>query len=801
MFGRSLLVRSAILLGLLNNVLCDDILDPYNKAIEIFEQNRPPPGSDFETFADYDGFYDDIELFIPIDYSLETQEKLYLQFWSESILDWQKSGYSLLVESSEKFDNINATYLLAQLNLWGHYGFPQNKTLAFKYLDAFNEMTNFTNSTALFDLAVMHSTGFFGTIPTDIGKSVLYYQKAASLGDLRAKQALAYRYSSGLNVPRDCNLALLLYRELSEEIRDEIPNEDWEIQPSYFETFDIRLPDFNGGLLGEHLSSMSSSITRLDAARPSLTSSMLTQMNGGQIVLQFGLGGGIFVGDSDDDSDDRLVDIYYTAWDKYQGTYDKRRNVVAARVLLELAYKDYHLDVPIMNNLQKYFFGKCLYLLGHIYFTGDGLEKRNVELAEHYLKQSISLIDNVSTIKSKANIDLGLINHYFKHDLPEAIKYYKNIYDSNNNDGTVDYQLSKLAKAHPEFELGDPFVFMQSAYRRSHIPATFEYARMVEEGANNHYSCENTAFLFKRFVELNENIMAPQLEKAFRELAKGNVETALWAYSQAAEQGYEAAQVSAAYLLYPTAKLLEDPPETTKERKFLAISYYNRAFKQNNVDAATVSGNIYYDMCDYQKALSMYQSGSLRFSPQAMWNLGYMYEYGLGVERNYTAARNYYNQVIEHDPNLYLAGKASVLKLYIKSLFSWVTGKDSETYWELTTPTNGNNVEAHRSWFRKLMLSFKKAGLENVGQNESNSQNKNKEMSKPIIKRILDYIDSMGIDVEDLFSILFMIVIFITSMIIRTIAIRRGWNVRVNGVPIQQQRQEEPNFNIQFFAI
>lgn len=799
-------------------------VDPWNQASEMLGQavERSDPITDLSGSGRKDGAHWDAALYIPMDYYKEDEERRYALFWNEKATDWQRTVYGLLVESSDRYDNAEATYALAHLHLWGDYNFPHNKPLAFEYADRFNNLTRWSNSSVLFDLAVMHSTGLFGEIPVDPVKALMCYQRAASLGDIRAKNALAYKYYTGSNVPRDCNKALLLYREIADEIRGSFSDEQWNVNFPYIESFDVRIPDFSNGLLGKGLTSMGLSTKRLASARPDITSSFLTRMNGGQIILNFGSGNnGAAFSNDDDESDDRLVDIYYTAWDEYRGTYTKKRDCEAARRLLEVTFTAYDAQVPYMDNLQKFFYSRCLDLLGHIYFTGEAQGSANIALAEKYLKRSIEVIEKSSSVRCRSNIDLGLINQYVYGNDTEAIRYYRRLGSSRSNDGTVEFQLAKLSEKYPTLQLGNPFVLKQTAYLLGHLPSVYEFAVMTEQSINDRYSCEDTTYLFKRFVEENEVIMAPQLKIAYGELLKGNAGVALWAYAQAAEQGFETAQVSAAYILYQLPYNFEEPPRTSPERKLMAISYYIRAFKQDNVDAGVVAGDIFYGMGNYTKAMSMYQSASLKFSPQAIWNLGYMYEHGLGADVDFHLAKRYYDQVLEHNPKHYMAVKLSVLKLKLKSWLTWLTGGRLK----YGTIEEDENVREHGSWYSKLTSSFRKAGRENAGyprdsefqspprgnrpatpgdqaQNTGNQQQQQQQQQEADNDSIWDTIESLGIQVEDLMTIAFVLFIFLFSLVIRTLAARRGWNVRNNGVRLQFNGQRpRGNFDIQVFAI
>lgn len=806
------------LIGSLVAVLGDRIQDPWPEAQKLLKnavkRSDPIVSSSRVFLHDYE--MEENQLYIPMDYSVEREESNYARYWESEATVWARTIYQYLIESSNDFDNPNATYVLAQMHLWSDYGIPHNKSLAYKFLNKYNELTNFSDAGALFDLAVMHSTGLFGTIPVDSLKGLLFYQRSASLGDIRAKQALAYRYYAGINVPRDCNRALLLYREVADEVRDSYTDEQWNVMFPYVESYSVRIPDFSEGLLGRTLNSMALSTKRLATARPDITSSFLTKMNGGHVVLQFGLGNGgsgAFAPSTDEDNEDKLVDIFFTAWDDYKGTYAKGRNCERARRLLEFAYREYDLDVSDMDELQRFFYGKCLDLLGHIYFTGEGLDVPNVELAERYLKRSIT-VQSAQT-RSRSNIDLGIMQQFYYNNDTAAIRYYKRVLESTNNNGIVNFQLANLTKKYPHLKLGDPFTLMHTAYLRGYVPAIYEYARMTEQGVNKRYNCEDTAYLFKSFIEEDEVTVAPHLRTAYAELLKGNSEVALWAYTQAAEQGIETALVSAAYLLYQLPYNFEEPRRTLPERMTMAIAYYTRAFKQDNLDAGVVAGDIYYLVGNYTSALSMYQSASLKFAPQAIWDLGYMYEHGLGVEKDFHLAKRYYDQVLEHNPKLYFAVKLSVWKLKLKSWMAWITA-DKVHGWR--QDDDHAIKQSPKPWYKQIVKSFRKAGRENSGGASEDShysqqthrtqqqhhrqqefqQEQQRQGQQNGFSNIWERLESLGLQMEDLVSIAFVLLIFLFSLAIRIIAARRGWNLndmrfQVNGVG--------GNFEFQVIAI
>lgn len=789
--------------------------DPYSLAQELLQslpdKSNPMVSSSLEVDPFLDSVSEGIRITIPMDYYEEQQKRDYTRFWSSKASDGQKKAYELLVESATTFNNSEAVYMLSRLNLLGDYLYPNNKTLAFEYLVKFNQLTDYSNSTALFDLAVMHSTGLFGTIPIDHSKALIYYTKAAELGDLRAKQALAYRYFTGLNVPRDCSKALLLYSEIARELREQYSDEEWNIILPHFESYNVRISDFNGGLLGKGLSSTRLSTVRKRSARPDITSSFLTNLSGGRIILQYSRNGGAFAHDDEEDDDDKLIDIYYTALDNYEGTYTQSRNYTMALRLLNFTYMEYDTKVKYMGTLQRYFYGKCLQLLGHMYFRGDGLPHADIPKAELYLKRAIKVAEVSQNSRSRANTDLGLIYQYVHGNITEAIRYYKRVIDSSEDDGTAEFQLAMMA-----IERKSPveqYTLIQKAAFKGYEPAIFGYAHMNEMSVRDRFSCEDTAQLYKSFAEINEIIIAPSLKMAFMELLCGNTEVALWYYSQAAEQGYEVAQTSAAYLLYQPPRNLEEAPIIPDARRNMALTFYTRAYKQANPDAGVIAGDIYFRAKDYSRAVAMYQGAALKFCVQGMWNLGYMYEYGLGVEQDFHLAKRYYEQVIERNRKLYFGVRLTILKLKLKSWLIWVTGGKVN----YSTREDASVEENHKtSHFQSLMKVFKKVGRENsrgvdsaAAQKQGSMQQQQQQHQQQQPQQgILERLESWGVHIEDLITIGFVLVFFIVSFLLRTLAIRRGWNVRINGVPVQQQQNNNNNGNnnngaidIQFFAI
>ncbi|KAL3241606.1 ubiquitin ligase complex subunit HRD3 [Nakaseomyces bracarensis] len=772
-------------MGILSTVF--SLEDPWKQASEILAgQLRKVDVTSPEIYNNKSYQRDTSSFYIPMDYSVAEEQLYYENVWNRyneiQEQDWHKGVYDMLECSANEFNNTEALYTLAHINLWGYYNYPHNKTSAYEYLNRFNEITRFENSTALFDLAVMHSTGLFGAIPVDTAKGLLYFQRSARLGDIRAKQVLAYRYYSGYSVPRNLDKALLLYREIAEEIKNMYTPEQWNIMFPYIESYIVRIPDFDDGLLGSGLSTIMPVVTRKKTTRPPYAGSIkpIGDFGYGEVVMEFRMNNGnqgSFLA-SDHEHEERLVELFYTALDLYKGTYTHGRDVEKAKDLLLKVYKNYNSKVGYMDNLQKFFFVKSLDLLAHMYVTGEGFGKTDIDAAEELFNRTDEILEGEDINRSSNEVDKGLISQFKENDIEKAIHYYEKARSIGNTNGVLHYQLAKIAKKYPKYKLDEPYVLMQQASSRQYIPAYYEFARMIETSDRRNFGVEDIARRYKMFVEANENILAPQLRQAFSELLDGDSEVGLYAYAQAAEQGYEAAQVSAAYLMYQLPFKFDDPPQTTDERKKLAISYYTRAFKQGNTDAAVVAGDIYFRMSNFTKAMSLYQSAALKFSPQALWNIGYMYEHGLGVEKDFHMAKRFYDQVLEYNQRLYFAVKMSVFKLQMKSWLKWLTGGKVDY---LGSEKESSNSTTSIPFFDRLFQLLR--NLSSATRSSDKKKNPHKvfkegnDNSQGIMERF-------GLQGEDLWTMICVFIILALSMFFRTVGRRAQWNVRINGLDV-----------------
>lgn len=161
------------------------------------------------------------------------------------------------------------------------------------------------------------------------------------------------------------------------------------------------------------------------------------------------------------------------------------------------------------------------------------------------------------------------------------------------------------------------------------------------------------------------------MEDAYKAYLRGDFETALLWYLVGAEMGYEVAQANFAWLIE------KYPFTSTNEIK--ALAYWIRSGNQGNPEARVRSGDYYFYgqggvEQDFEKAAHFYEAAAaLDRSSLAMWNLGWMYENGVGVLKDFNLAQRWYSNALEANGDAVLPVYLSQLMLALKYLWAWLT--------------------------------------------------------------------------------------------------------------------------------
>jgi TPR repeat protein len=210
--------------------------------------------------------------------------------------------------------------------------------------------------------------------------------------------------------------------------------------------------------------------------------------------------------------------------------------------------------------------------------------------------------------------------------------------------------------------------YLTIAAASNHPEALYNLALMHLEGLGVPRNCRTALELFHLVTEQVTAAAVTAHANAMYE--RRDYSRAYFSYVLAAALGYESAQVSAGVMFQRS----QTPVQCRKTWQhcmssylMLAVSHHNSQWSLNQL------GNLAYARSDYEEALYFY-SAALS-SPEALFNLAYLYEQGLGVPRSPTVAASLYQEIIarayesEFELEAEYPAKLALWWLQVKSYF------------------------------------------------------------------------------------------------------------------------------------
>ncbi|KAL1915475.1 uncharacterized protein VTP21DRAFT_6599 [Calcarisporiella thermophila] len=149
-------------------------------------------------------------------------------------------------------------------------------------------------------------------------------------------------------------------------------------------------------------------------------------------------------------------------------------------------------------------------------------------------------------------------------------------------------------------------------------------------------------------------------------------------------------------LLFPSQRRAPNQEEAR-----LALIYWTRAANQGmDFDARVKMGDYYYKGIgtpkDPERAAACYQVAAHNQHAMAIWNLGWMHENGIGVEKDFNLAKRNYDTALEAHREAYFPVKLSLLRLKLHYLWTKFRGDNS----------GGELDLGISSWFYPPLLSW-----------------------------------------------------------------------------------------------
>ncbi|KAF5380549.1 hypothetical protein D9615_004708 [Tricholomella constricta] len=609
-----------------------------------------------------------------------------------------------LLEHSAELGNTDALYMLAHVSL-----FPPTRHFAPDAVAAYNKFVTHAqhtgNASSQAYVAFFHSTGYHNVVPVDQAKAQLYYTFAANGGDRGAQMALGYRYWSGIGTQESCERASVWYGFAAEQVIAKLMS-----GPPGGRTLPqtpTRLSDLVGGVFGPGASVAS---TGLNTQRPAIKAGLARDAGETwEDVLEYYL----FNADRGEiDFAYRLGKIFYQGSiygspggiaSGSEGVGAVPRNYAYARHYFQQIARQVwprdpsnplqHKSIPLKDDGPVGYAAASAGYLGRMYLRGEGVQA-DFAIAKMWFERGAEHGDR------ECHNGLGIIHrdglvHGMRADIKKALKHFgaaaeQELAEAHVNLGKYHFGRGEMAQATKYFETavhcGSP---LEAYYYLGEIASAQAQALGILPHVASS-SCAMAVSFHKLVAERggwDENLLR-DAEIAWMSTSEQSKETAILKWWIAAERGSEVAQNNLAYILDQDKSILRltrfSPMTASNDTARLALTQWTRAAAQRNVDALVKVGDYYYhglgvseedESTRLEKAARYYQSAAdTQMSALAMWNLGWMYENGIGVPQDFHLAKRHYDLALETNSEAYLPVLLSLGKLYLRSIWHTLMG-------------------------------------------------------------------------------------------------------------------------------
>ncbi|KAG9336578.1 hypothetical protein JZ751_002925 [Albula glossodonta] len=437
-------------------------------------------------------------------------------------------------------------------------------------------------------------------------KSLVHYTFGALGGNLVAHMILGYRYWGGIGVPQSCESALTHYRLVANHVASDISLTGGSVVQRVRLLDEVENPGMASGMLEEDLIQYYQFLAEKGDVQ--------AQVGLGQLHLHGGRGV--------EQNHERAFDYFNQA---------ANAGNTHAMAFLGKMYSEGSEAVPQNNNTALQYFKKAADLgnpmgqsgLGMAYLYGRGVPVNN-ELALKYFQKAAEQgwVDGQLQLGTMYYNGIGV-----KRDYKQALKYFN------------------------------------LASQAGHILAFYNLAQMHATGTGVMRSCHTAVELFKNVCERGR--WSERLMTAYSSYKESKTDSAVVQYLLLAEQGYEVAQSNVAFILDQTEEAKIFSKNETYPR---ALLHWNRAAAQGYTVARIKLGDYHFygygTDVDYETAVIHYRLASeQQHSAQAMFNLGYMHEKGLGIKQDIHLAKRFYDMAAEASPDAQVTELFSLVDL------------------------------------------------------------------------------------------------------------------------------------------
>ncbi|XP_070610025.1 protein sel-1 homolog 1 isoform X2 [Erythrolamprus reginae] len=552
----------------------------------------------------------------------ETEEESHQRRQMQEAEDVYQTGMKILNESRKKAQkkeayqyflraaDMNHTKAMERVSYTLLFGdyLKQNIQSAKELFEKLTEEGSPKGQTAL---GFLYASGL--GVDSSQAKALVYYTFGALGGNLIAHMILGYRYWAGIGVLQSCESALTHYRLVANHVASDISLTGGTVVQRIRLPDEIENPGMASGMLEEDLIQYYQFLAEKGDVQ--------AQVGLGQLHLHGGRG---------------VEQNHQRAFEYFNQAANAGNS--HAMAFLGKMYSEGSDIVPQSNETALQYFKKAADMgnpvgqsgLGMAYLYGRGVSV-NYELALKYFQKAAEQgwVDGQLQLGSMYYNGIGV-----KKDYKQAYKYFN------------------------------------LASQGGHILAFYNLAQMHATGTGVMRSCHTAVELFKNVCERGR--WSERLMTAYNSYKDGNTNSAVVQYLLLAEQGYEVAQSNAAFILDQKASIIEE-----NETYPRALLHWNRAASQGYTVARLKLGDYHFygfgTEVDYETAFIHYRLATeQQHSAQAMFNLGYMHEKGLGIKQDIHLAKRFYDMAADASPDAQVPVFLALCKLGIIYAFQYV---------------------------------------------------------------------------------------------------------------------------------
>ncbi|XP_074091689.1 protein sel-1 homolog 1 [Macrotis lagotis] len=527
-----------------------------------------------------------------------------------------QAGMKILNESSKKTQKKEAYRYLQKAADMNHTKAMEKVSYAFLFGDylkqdvlaakeLFEKLTEEGSPKGQTALGFLYASGL--SVNSSQAKALVYYTFGALGGNLIAHMILGYRYWAGIGVLQSCESALTHYRLVANHVASDISLTGGTVVQR------IRLPD--------------------EVENPGMASGMLEEdliqyyqflAEKGDVQAQVGLG-----------------QLHLHGGRGVEQNHQR-------------AFDYFNLAANAGNSHAMAFLGK-------MYSEGSDIVPQSNETALHYFKKAADMGNPVG------QSGLGMAYLYGRgvpvnYDL--ALKYFQKAAEQGWVDGQLQLGSMYYNGIGVKRDYKQALKYFNLASQGGHILAFYNLAQMHATGTGVMRSCHTAVELFKNVCERGR--WSERLMSAYNSYKDGDSNAAVVQYLLLAEQGYEVAQSNAAFILDQKEASIVGENETYPR----ALLHWNRAASQGYTVARIKLGDYHFygfgTDVDYETAFIHYRLASeQQHSAQAMFNLGYMHEKGLGIKQDIHLAKRFYDMAAEASPDAQVPVFLALCKLAV----------------------------------------------------------------------------------------------------------------------------------------